>query len=107
MDKYHFLIIVKSSKLQSYLHYCMSWRHSDAPQHIPVGGGYRNKTQYNQYRACLSYLLYNIHHDTVSGWLLLASFYYRMKHYNTALNIVSYAVSKCTTETSIFSTELI
>ena len=77
----------------------MSWRHSDAPQHIPVGGGYRNKTQYNQYRTCLSYLLYNLHHDSVSGWLLLASFYYRIKHYNTALNIVSYAVSKCTTET--------
>ena len=35
---------------------------------------------------------------SVSGWLILASFYYRMKHYNTALKIVSYAVSKCTTE---------
>jgi hypothetical protein len=41
---------------------------------------------------------YSILHDSVSGWLMLASFYYRMKHYNTALNIVSYAVSKCTTE---------
>jgi tetratricopeptide (TPR) repeat protein len=29
---------------------------------------------------------------------MLASFYYRMKHYNTAINIVTYAVSKCTPE---------
>jgi hypothetical protein len=29
---------------------------------------------------------------------MLASFYYRMKHYNAALNIVTYAVSKSTTE---------
>jgi hypothetical protein len=29
---------------------------------------------------------------------MLASFCYRMKHYNTAINIVTYAASKCTTE---------
>ena len=86
----------QSPKLQSYLHYSMAMIYNGSVQHIPVGGGYRNKTQYNQYRTCLSYLLYNIHHDTVSGWLMLASFYYHMKHYNTALKIVSYAVSKCT-----------
>ena len=73
-------------------------RYNKAAQHISVSGRNRNKTQYNQYRTCLSYLLYNTHHDSVSGWLMLASFYYRMKHYNTALHIVSYAVSKCTPE---------
>jgi hypothetical protein len=88
----------QSPKLQSYFHYFMSVGYNEAAQHISVGGRYKNKTQYNQYRTCLSYLLCNLHHDSVSGWLMLASFYYRMKHYNTALNIVTYAVSKCTTE---------
>jgi hypothetical protein len=76
----------------------MSLKYSEEAQNISVDGGNRNKTQYNQYRTCLSYLLYNLHHHSVSGWLMLASFYYRMKHYNTALHIVSYAVSKCTPE---------
>ena len=88
----------QSPRLQSYSHYIMSLRNNNAAQQVYVGGRNRNKAQYNQYQTCLSYLLYNLHHDSVSGWLMLASFYYRMKHYNTALNIVSYAVSKCTTE---------
>ena len=88
----------QSSKLQSYFHYFMSLEYNNSAQQISVGGRNRNKTQYNQYRTCLSYLLYNLHHDSVSGWLMLASFYYRMKHYNTAINIATYAVSKCTTE---------
>jgi tetratricopeptide (TPR) repeat protein len=88
----------QSSKLKSYVHYLMSLKYNGLAQQISVGGRNRNKTQYNQYRTCLSYLLYNLHHDSVSGWLMLASFYYRMKHYNTAINIATYAVSKCTTE---------
>ena len=88
----------QSPKLQSYFHYFMSLRYNYSAQQISVGGRNRNKTQYNQYRTCLSYLLYNLHHDSVSGWLMLASFYYRMKHYNTAINITTYAVSYCTTE---------
>ena len=88
----------RSPKLQSYFHYFNAKRYFTAAQCISVGGHKRNKTQYIQYRKCRSYLLYNIYHNSVSGWLMLASFYYRMKHYNTALNIVSYAVSMCTTE---------
>jgi tetratricopeptide (TPR) repeat protein len=88
----------QSPRLQSYFHYFMSLRYNYTAQHIYVDDRKRNKTKYNQYRTCLSYLLCHLNHDSVSGWLLLASFYYRMKHYNTALNIVSYAVSKCTTE---------
>ena len=88
----------QSSKLQSYCHYFMSLKYNYSAQYISVGDRNRNKTQYNQYRTCLSYLLYNLHHDSVSDWLMLASLYYRMKHYNTAINIVAYAVSKCTPE---------
>jgi hypothetical protein len=32
-------------------------------------------------------------HDAVSGWLMLASFYYQMKQYNTALYIIAYALT--------------
>ena len=75
----------QSPKLQSYFHYFMSLKYNYSAQQISVGGRNRNKIQYNQYRTCLSYLLYNLHHDAVSGWLMLASFNYRMKHYNTLL----------------------
>ena len=96
--KISFTRYCQSPRLQSYLYYLMSLRYNGATQHISVCGRNRNKTQYNQYRTCLSYLLYNLHHDSsVSDWLIMALFYYRMKHYNTCLNIVSYAVSKCTT----------
>ena len=98
VGKISFTRYCQSPKLISYLHYFMSLRYSEVAQQISVGGRNRNKTQYNQYRTCLSYLLYNLHHGSVSGWLMLASFYYRMKHYNTSLHIVSYAVSKCTPE---------
>jgi tetratricopeptide (TPR) repeat protein len=98
--------ICQSPRLQSYLHFVMSRKYNSTAQQISVGGRNKNKTQFNQYRTCLSYLLYNIHHDSVSGWLMLASFYYRMKHYNTALNIVSYAVSKCTTEKFFYQKNL-
>jgi hypothetical protein len=96
----------QSSKLQSYFHYFMSLKYNNSANQISVGGRNRNKTQYNQYRTCLSYLLYNLHNDSVSGWLMLASFYYRMKHYNTAINIVTYAVSKCTPEKVYFQKNL-
>jgi hypothetical protein len=95
----------QSSKLKSYVHYLMSLKYNGLAQQISVGGRNRNKTQYNQYRTCLSYLLYSLHHDSVSGWLMLASFYYRMKHYNTAINIATYAVSKFTTEIQMIIAE--
>ena len=45
----------QSPKLQSYLHYSMAMIYNGAVQHISVSGRNRNKTQYNQYRTCLSY----------------------------------------------------
>jgi tetratricopeptide (TPR) repeat protein len=96
----------QSSKLQSYFHYFMSLKYNKSAQQTSVGGRNRNKTQYNQYRTCLSYLLYSLHHDSVSGWLMLASFYYRMKHYNTALIIATYAVSMCTPEKVYYQNNL-
>jgi len=78
----------------------------DVVQCKPVVSVNRNKDQYKQYRRHLCYLTQNIHHDAVSGWLMLASFYYKMKRYNTALYIISYALSKCTPEKVYYQANL-
>ncbi|XP_063414863.1 uncharacterized protein LOC134696841 [Mytilus trossulus] len=57
-----------------------------------------NKHQYKQYKSCLCTLLHNIYHDSVSGWLMLASFFYKVKQYSNALHIIAYSISKCTPE---------
>ncbi|XP_052078278.1 uncharacterized protein LOC127716192 [Mytilus californianus] len=57
-----------------------------------------NKHQYKQYKSCLCTLLQHIHHDAVSGWLMLASFFYKSKQYSNALHIIAYSISKCTPE---------
>ena len=90
--------ICKSQRLNSSYRYFMSMICSKAVQCIAVVSVNRNKDKYKQYRRHLCYLTQNIHHDAVSGWLMLASFYYQMKQYNTALYIISYALSKCTPE---------
>jgi tetratricopeptide (TPR) repeat protein len=87
-----------SRRLKSLYLYFMSMICYDVVQCKPVVSVNRNKDKYKQYRRRLCYLTQNIHHDAVSGWLMLASFYYKMKQYNTALYILSYALSKCTPE---------
>ncbi|VDI56170.1 Hypothetical predicted protein [Mytilus galloprovincialis] len=57
-----------------------------------------NEQQYKQYKSCLCTLLQNIYHDSVSGWLILASFFYKAKQYSNALHIIAYSISKCTPE---------
>ena len=90
--------IRQSRKLKSLGRYFMSMICHDLVQLKPAVSVNRNKDKYKQYRRRLCYLTQNIHHDAVSGWLMLASFYYKMKQYNTAVYIISYALSKCTPE---------
>ncbi|CAC5406354.1 unnamed protein product [Mytilus coruscus] len=54
--------------------------------------------QYNQYKYCLCTLLTNIYHDAISGWLMVASLFYKTKQYVKALRIIVYSLSKCTQE---------
>ena len=90
--------ILRSQRIKCYYRFFMSMICSDVVQHEPIVSVNRNKDNYKQYRRRLCYLTQNIHHDAVSGWLMMASFYYQMKQYNTALYITSYALSKCTSE---------
>jgi tetratricopeptide (TPR) repeat protein len=90
--------ISQSRRLKSFYRYFMSMISNDVVKCEPVVSVNRNKDKYKQYRRRLCYVTQNIHHDAVSGWLMLASFYYQMKQYNTALYIITYALSKCTPE---------
>ena len=90
--------ILRSQRIKSYYRYFKSIICRDVVQYEPIVSVNRNKDNYKQYRRRLCYLTQNIHHDAVSGWLMMASFYYQMKQYNTALYITSYALSKCTPE---------
>jgi tetratricopeptide (TPR) repeat protein len=100
LKSYHKAVhfIRQSRRLTSLYRYFMSMICNLIVQYKPVVSVNRNKDKYKQYRRRLSYLAQNIHHDAVSGWLMLASFYYKMKQYNTALYIINYALSKCTPE---------
>jgi hypothetical protein len=53
----------------------MSMICSDVVQHEPIVSVNRNKDNYKQYRRRLCYLTQNIHHDAVSGWLMMASLF--------------------------------
>lgn len=57
-----------------------------------------NQTTYENYNSFRSILLMNTRHDAVSGWLMLASFFYATKQYRIALEILQYSLSKCTPE---------
>lgn len=57
-----------------------------------------HKTLYRHYKIYISTLLLNLHHDAVSGWLLIASLFYQTKQYNSAIYILQYSLSKCTPE---------
>lgn len=55
-----------------------------------------NKQRYKQYKRCQSKLLIGLNADAVSGWLLLASFFYVHKRYKDSILVSEYALSKCT-----------
>ncbi|CAC5380209.1 unnamed protein product [Mytilus coruscus] len=87
--------------------YYMSMICSIRAQSIPLNSAYsNNKYQYRQYKSCLCTLLQNIYHDAVSGWLMLASFFYKTKQYAKSLSIIKYSISKCTFEKLFVSIDM-
>ncbi|XP_071147877.1 uncharacterized protein [Mytilus edulis] len=77
--------------------YYISQRCNVLAQRLPLDGAFiNNKYQYKQYKSCLSTLLTNVYHDAVSGWLMVASFFYKTKQYRKALHVIRYSISKCT-----------
>ncbi|XP_052081102.1 uncharacterized protein LOC127719119 [Mytilus californianus] len=47
-----------------------------------------NKQYYSQYKQCLFHLLLNLNSDAVSGWLLLAAFFYTCQEYRKMNDIL-------------------
>ncbi|XP_071147878.1 uncharacterized protein [Mytilus edulis] len=83
--------------LKHFYAYYISHRCKYIAQRLPLNGAIiNNKYQYIQYKSCLSTLLTNVYHDAVSGWLMVASLFYKRKQYRTALHIIRYSISKCT-----------
>lgn len=61
----------------------------------PLDGLSGNKFTYKLFKTYIRTLLLSTRHDAVSGWLLLATLFYRTKQYSTALHIIEYSISKC------------
>ncbi|XP_071124028.1 uncharacterized protein [Mytilus edulis] len=88
----------KSSNKYIYVYY-MSLAYASVVQSISLNNTKgNNKHQYTQYKSRLCTLLQNIHHDAVTGWLMLASLFYNSKQYSKALHIIAYSLSKYTPE---------
>ncbi|VDI58738.1 Hypothetical predicted protein [Mytilus galloprovincialis] len=85
----------KSLKIKYLYKYFLSKYCTKRKQLLPFDDISGNKSTYTQYNTYISTLLLNTRHDAVSGWLMLASFFYRRKHYNTVLYIVRYSLTKC------------
>ena len=68
---------------------------------IPNNAG--NKQQYSEYKKNMCRLLIGVSVDAVSGWLLLASFFYTRRRYNIALTIIAHVLSKCTPDIIFYS----
>ncbi|XP_063416269.1 uncharacterized protein LOC134697912 [Mytilus trossulus] len=102
----HSIMAYNSTKLKYLYVYFLSKVCHNECQSFPLSSAISNKNQYKQYNTCLSYLLMNINHDIVSGWLMLASFFYKEKQYEKSLLISMYALSKCTPAIFCGGTEL-
>ncbi|CAC5387580.1 unnamed protein product [Mytilus coruscus] len=89
---------IKSSKVKHLHLYYMSKICNQSGQLLPFKDTSCNKFAYKQHKITIHTLLWNVHHDAVSGWLILASFFYKTKRYNLALVILQYSLSKCTVE---------
>ncbi|XP_052076235.1 uncharacterized protein LOC127714233 [Mytilus californianus] len=94
----HGVLSFNSSKIKYLLSFYMSKMGCHKNQSLPFDEKYANKSTYKQYKTRVSSLLLNTRHDAVSGWLMLASFFYRTKNYKKAIDILQYSLLKCSPE---------
>lgn len=96
----HFVSSYQSSKIKYLYWYHTSTCCRQSVHYLPlkekcISG---NKANYLEYKICKRKLFLNLRHDTVSGWLLFASFLYYVKQYNSAIYILKYSLLKCSDE---------
>ncbi|VDI04479.1 Hypothetical predicted protein [Mytilus galloprovincialis] len=92
------VLSTKSSKIISLYTYYLSKFCCSSNRCLPLEDMSCNKSIYKKYNTYISTLLLNTRHDAVYGWLMLASFFYKRKQYNTALHIIQYSLLKFTPE---------
>ena len=64
-----------------------------------------NQETNSYYKTTLHYLVMSLYHCSESGWLMLASFFYKVKHTSKIPPILSHDLSNYSTE-NIFLTEI-
>ncbi|XP_063411519.1 uncharacterized protein LOC134694438 [Mytilus trossulus] len=74
------------------------WFVTDTSKHLFISYSAENKHQYSKYKYDLSHLLIGVHSDAVTGWLILASFFYVRKKYVASIRLLNYALQKYTDE---------
>ncbi|XP_052086502.1 uncharacterized protein LOC127723809 [Mytilus californianus] len=71
--------------------------HQIVPQRLQIPQG-SNKLKYIKYQNIISHLLIGVHTDTVTGWIMLACFFYERKQYIKTVSIINYVVLQFTDE---------
>ncbi|XP_052078057.1 uncharacterized protein LOC127715997 isoform X1 [Mytilus californianus] len=94
----HMMQSFKSSNIKYLCSFYMSKMCHNRCQVLPFDVMDNNKSFYKQYKMCISHVLLNTREDAVSGWLMLASFFYKTKQFQIALDILQYSLLKCSPE---------
>ncbi|VDI53549.1 Hypothetical predicted protein [Mytilus galloprovincialis] len=94
----HKVLSIESSKIKYLFSFYMSNTCWEKLKCISFEDISDNKFRYKQYKTCISSLLGSLRRDAVSGWLLLASFFYNIKCYHSAIYILQYSLFKLTPE---------
>ncbi|XP_063413733.1 uncharacterized protein LOC134696075 isoform X2 [Mytilus trossulus] len=92
------LLSCNSSKIKYLYIYNMSRNCLKSGRFLPFDEMSGNKSIYTHYTNYISTLILSTRHDAVSGWLMLASFFYRSQQYNKALHIVNHSLLNCSPE---------
>ncbi|VDI65420.1 Hypothetical predicted protein [Mytilus galloprovincialis] len=95
---HHFLRHSNTKISRNIFFVMLSIAHQCEPQMSQDQLGSNNKHLYNKYKRDQSHLLIGTNSDAVTGWLLLASFYYVHGNYLLSLDIINHALRKCTDE---------
>ncbi|CAC5423065.1 unnamed protein product [Mytilus coruscus] len=95
---HHFLRHSNTKISRSIFFVMLSFAHQCVPQMSQDQPRSNNKHKYYKYKRDQSHLLIGTNSDAVTGWLLLASFFYVHGNYLLSLDIINYALRKCTNE---------
>ncbi|VDI37454.1 Hypothetical predicted protein [Mytilus galloprovincialis] len=100
------ILLTKSKKIRTIHLHNMTGLSLNIANAMQLSKPYCNKCNYKQYKTCICYILQSTHHDAVLGWLTLATLFYKHKQYFKALCVLSYSLTKCTTEKLSFGANI-